>query len=141
MDRLIMVVGFMGICVSGVDGFHEGLPAVNSTGLQLLRSDHGVLYSVDDNLLVMNDLCLGFRSVFLNSGLSLFRFVDCNLLDVVDLCLDFRGVLLDSGHGVDNMVLDSLSAFLNSKLGLVEDTVESMFGIIKVVQDISLDGW
>jgi len=39
------------------------------------------------------------------------------------------------------MVLDSLSAFLNSKLGLVEDTVESMFGIIKVVQDISLDGW
>jgi hypothetical protein len=141
MDRLIIIKGFMGICVSGVDGFHEGLPVVNCTGLQLLSSGLGVFHGVDDNLLIMNDLCLDFRSVLLDSGFNLFRLLDRSLLDVVDLCLDFGNVLLDSGRGVDNMVLDSLSAFLDVKLRLVEVIVKSLLGIIKVLQDISLDGW
>lgn len=163
MDRLIKIEGFMGIGVSGMDVFHEGLPAMNSTVFQLLGTGLRVFCGVDDNLLVMNDLCfdfrrvflhsilgvlsvfdevcLDFRSVLLDSELNLFRLVDCRLLVVVDLCLDFRNVLPGSGRGGDNMVIDSLSVILNSKLGLVEIILESLLGIIKVLQDISLDGW
>ena len=159
MDRLIKIEGFMGIGVSGMDVFHEGLPAMNSTVFQLLGTGLRVFCGVDDNLLVMNDLCfdfrrvflhsilgvlsvfdevcLDFRSVLLDSEFNLFRLVDCRLLVGVDLCLDFRNVL----PGRDNMVIDSLSVILNSKLGLVEIILESLLGIIKVLQDISLDGW